>query len=254
MSASKLCDCCQAIDIVTLVETGSRLSIPHHRCWQELEAAVLFGCQLCRLLRFSIFQAYEAERDWDEGRVRQHHFEHDKEGLSCIYLAQARGGQAITYDRRPKHSDGSNCRFGDMGSSLEERFPEGLTIRPSLRVCSASEQMANVPGRLVTEYANLDLCKTWIDQCASSHVQCPRALNRALPTRLLDVGSSGHTSDFRLVETRGQKGQYVTLSHCWGKSRPPVMSTMTYEKNLECISIRYSATNIPGRCYRRPWS
>jgi hypothetical protein len=48
-----------------------------------------------------------------------------------------------------------------------------------------------------------------------------------LPSRVIDVGSND--DDIRLVETRGTTGQYLTLSHCWGKN--PVV--MTRQENLD---------------------
>jgi len=58
----------------------------------------------------------------------------------------------------------------------------------------------------------------WIKECQGTH-RCPSPpLNPALPSRVLDVSLSDHS--VKLVEMRGEKGQYIALSHCWGKSRP----------------------------------
>lgn len=66
---------------------------------------------------------------------------------------------------------------------------------------------------------------SWLDECASSHTACQiyreREASRVLPTRLLDLQSSGgrirvvHTADFAPEERRTCR--YVTLSHSWGQ-------------------------------------
>ncbi|OAA48464.1 HET domain-containing protein [Metarhizium rileyi] len=63
----------------------------------------------------------------------------------------------------------------------------------------------------------------WRQQCSTNHTQCsPLASWVNLPTRLVDVSS---LADIRLVETSGQQGQYVCLTHRWGDQEMPVKTT-----------------------------
>ncbi|CAN9244489.1 unnamed protein product [Alternaria alternata] len=58
--------------------------------------------------------------------------------------------------------------------------------------------------------------------------------NRPLPTRLLDLGRPDQQSNIALVETSGNRGRYVALSHCWGSSQP----LNTTRKNLIALKER----------------
>jgi hypothetical protein len=54
----------------------------------------------------------------------------------------------------------------------------------------------------------------WIATCDKDHDNCKRLANPALPTRVLDVGTEGASQTVMLVETNGQSGKYIALSHC----------------------------------------
>jgi hypothetical protein len=58
-----------------------------------------------------------------------------------------------------------------------------------------------------------------------------------LPTRVIDIGSKG--GNIKLYETTGEKGDYAALSHCWGQSANPVITT---SKNLpeRMASIKFN--------------
>ncbi|ESZ91953.1 hypothetical protein SBOR_7662 [Sclerotinia borealis F-4128] len=80
--------------------------------------------------------------------------------------------------------------------------------------------------------SSVEMATKWLRKCTESHDECRVRSNPAfLPSRLIDVGHSDQSGDYsvlRLVETREPLGsleseienewQYVTLSHCWGKS------------------------------------
>lgn len=64
----------------------------------------------------------------------------------------------------------------------------------------------------------------------------------ALPTRVVDVGSPGSTTPIlRLLETHGQRGMYLTLSHCWGT----VPITTTTKSNLEAHKASIPLDSLP---------
>jgi hypothetical protein len=60
--------------------------------------------------------------------------------------------------------------------------------------------------------------ESWAANCLHHHSRCSWNTNSpTLPTRVIDVVEK------RLVVTNGLKGEYITLSHCWGppdKNRP----------------------------------
>lgn len=69
-----------------------------------------------------------------------------------------------------------------------------------------------------------------MEDCRTKHKCRPPLLNPTLPTRVLDVFASDRT--VALLETRGQRGKYVALSHSWGKS-PRLMATKATVEDME---------------------
>ena len=61
----------------------------------------------------------------------------------------------------------------------------------------------------------------------------------SMPTRVIDVRSDGQ--DPRLHLTNSRKGEWVTLSHCWGKEKFLVTTTKNLERHLEGIAL----TDLP---------
>lgn len=64
---------------------------------------------------------------------------------------------------------------------------------------------------------SLELIKRWLDDCRENDPQC-RGPKTPLLTRVIDVGSPEENRQPRLLDTMpGQGGDYLALSHCWGK-------------------------------------
>ncbi|ETS82999.1 hypothetical protein PFICI_04875 [Pestalotiopsis fici W106-1] len=93
---------------------------------------------------------------------------------------------------------------------------------------------AVIPRRtsLLPDFA---LARARIHECSQRHSSCPDLKPRPLPTRVIDVGEDiRHGS--RLVETRGELGQYLALSHCWGNIQPRPLMTTT--ENISAMTTR----------------
>ncbi|KAH8745158.1 hypothetical protein F5882DRAFT_495285 [Hyaloscypha sp. PMI_1271] len=61
------------------------------------------------------------------------------------------------------------------------------------------------------------LTTAWLSECVSAHEGCGGDESSVLPKRVIHVGSEDVNP--RLIETiDGQRGRYVTLSYCWGRS------------------------------------
>lgn len=54
----------------------------------------------------------------------------------------------------------------------------------------------------------------WMKLCDASHPRCQGVAYPTLPTRVLDVGSGEEMDLVILLETNGQRGEYIALSHC----------------------------------------
>lgn len=80
----------------------------------------------------------------------------------------------------------------------------------------------------------MELAESWIRECESSHEGCRMDNHPALPTRVVDVGSS--VLDPHLyISTPGERAPYATLSHCWGGSSPLTTTLTTLGKHVEGI-------------------
>jgi hypothetical protein len=65
---------------------------------------------------------------------------------------------------------------------------------------------------------------SWLNDCISTHVDCPKPLNGPLPTRVIDVGPpDGSQSPFLSIPSTSKRSldspldaRYLALSYCWG--------------------------------------
>ncbi|KAF2273808.1 HET-domain-containing protein [Westerdykella ornata] len=77
--------------------------------------------------------------------------------------------------------------------------------------------------------------KEWIEECVAEHSDylCQAPEHPILPKRVVDVGRSNE--DVKLVETNGEKGQYICLSHCWGPTQIITTKLATLEDRKKGI-------------------
>ena len=83
---------------------------------------------------------------------------------------------------------------------------------------------------------------SWLRDCLENHPRCGGVQEVELPTRLLKLESRNKSFQLviTLVVTRGQRGKYATLSHCWGsleKPHPFTTSRATLEERITGISL-----------------
>jgi hypothetical protein len=102
---------------------------------------------------------------------------------------------------------------------------------------------ATIPGRLRTDdqYSQIALKRlcAWLRKCDFVH-QCAGALgsgtkSKKLPTRVLEVSTQGDS--IRLVDTRGNSGLYVALSHSWGTSHRLVTTKTNLADHMKRIRL-----------------
>src|ERR1700712_4686371 len=113
----------------------------------------------------------------------------------------------------------------------------------------------DIIGRKIEENAgseaSFQLIRKWVDVCVGSHVEClpSSSLNHPtqtvlgkpettlLPTRLIEIGPSDGTESPFLKLTRGERGRYISLSHCWGKSKLFTTTKATLAARMQGFSM-----------------
>lgn len=78
----------------------------------------------------------------------------------------------------------------------------------------------------------------WQKECDENHSTCSRARDYPLPTRLIDVGIDSFSKPYLLVSKPGDRGRWVTLSHCWGHSMSLKTTTSTLQKHQKGVPVK----------------
>ena len=83
----------------------------------------------------------------------------------------------------------------------------------------------------------------WLEECLETHKICSASTadDPPLPHRVIDVGSINGVAEPHLLETSGQVGNYLILSHCWGGGCP----IMTTSKNIQSHLIQLKLLDLP---------
>lgn len=82
--------------------------------------------------------------------------------------------------------------------------------------------------------------RTWIERCDKEHSGCHGERPPILPTRVLDLSAPG--GKVKLVESNGQRGDYIALSHCWGTSN----SFLTTRDNAQSMKNGFLPSQAPA--------
>ena len=90
--------------------------------------------------------------------------------------------------------------------------------------------------------ATISRLRSWNKRCDQEHQGCHSEQLPVLPTRILDVGDPESTGNVKLVETNGERGQYIALSHCWGTSN----SFLTTRGTLESMHNGFLPDQAPA--------
>jgi hypothetical protein len=91
---------------------------------------------------------------------------------------------------------------------------------------------------------NHDIARGWLADCCEKHRACPDSnILPVMPSRVLEVGTVSSPM-CRLVHTRGRKGHYVALSHCWGGPISPVLNKDTLEPFQQEIPLSSLPANF----------
>jgi hypothetical protein len=78
-----------------------------------------------------------------------------------------------------------------------------------------------IPGSTISD-EGLQRSLKWIGECSTYHKQCNKSQDSMkLPTRVLELS----LASVRLLESENVEGPYACLSHCWGTTGTPLVTT-----------------------------
>ncbi|RGP81364.1 beta-hexosaminidase 2 [Fusarium longipes] len=92
---------------------------------------------------------------------------------------------------------------------------------------------------LQTDVGSKAACRqiqTWLEECKGHEKCCNLHTEARLPTRVIEVSPS-YQQEPRIIESRGLKGSYATLSYCWGKDPFLTLNTSNYAQCVESLDI-----------------
>ncbi|EXJ96118.1 hypothetical protein A1O1_01244 [Capronia coronata CBS 617.96] len=219
LTTSNLCVACQAI-----FQSGTPRSDSGEVVHHGLEAlAVRAGkCHLCLTVFMSIDpEAYSSFRRGSTadsmGFAWISPIARDQARLKFRYV------KPTTADRATPSTNSSKTSLGWLESELG-LVVELILMHPKYAV---EPGVRTIDPRSVSTASkeSFDLAKQWIQDCTFNHMKCSVAETNATwkPTHLLDVTVRGPRGSPGVKLVDGifvdRLSDYVTLSHCWGKSK-----------------------------------
>jgi hypothetical protein len=219
-----------------------RAEVVHQPSISYLRGSALQGCPIClfflevlqqplRLQEPEPWGTFEANDSKKKKKKAKRAFDaarrHEEELGPCLVWGIT--VDDIHQDYAPHNGAVSGFRYGPRNSTV------------ALGVTASDSSPENIGTRNLLNHTDTGLCRDWLKQCQSKHRSCPPICESNLPTRLIDIGEPSNGVAPRLVETCGQRGQYATLSHCWGRSKPP----STTKANLSSRLLSMPLTLMP---------
>ena len=126
-----------------------------------------------------------------------------------------------------------------------DRYRSGRGLTKGMRDAGALHN--GIPRRLPEKNplsdANIRRIHGWLDDCVAKHGCCRTKKLPRLPTRVIDVGSSGGQNP-RLLETDRRPAHYLALSHCWGTQTAFEGHTRLLQSNLQDLLTEIPIASI----------
>ncbi|KIW26404.1 uncharacterized protein PV07_09501 [Cladophialophora immunda] len=251
LTPSTLCTACQSIFEPNTQKSEETGEIPHHGL-EEL-ASRASSCHLCLTVFMSIDpDAYRNFRNrglaidsvgfaWISPIAR------DQARLKFRYVKPTKS-EADKENRGPTpSSSGSKASLSLNWDETAGLVVELILMHPRFAV---EPGVRTIDPRSVSTASieSLDLAKQWIQDCSFNHMKCSvtsAADATWKPTHLLDVSIRGPkgTHGVKLVDGMfvDPLSEYVTLSHCWGKSK----TIRLHKGTLAALRQGVSVANLP---------
>lgn len=94
----------------------------------------------------------------------------------------------------------------------------------------------------------LQLARNWLKICETNHHSgsadgCPLVEEHELPTRVIDVGDGGARVPV-LIEGKGKRARYCTLSYCWGGISNVTTTSSTIHAHSQGIPLAAAPATV----------
>jgi Heterokaryon incompatibility protein (HET) len=90
---------------------------------------------------------------------------------------------------------------------------------------------------------NHEIAKSWLESCCALHGEGTQSAQASkLPTRVIDVGDLNGLQDPKIFLSGTSEGKYAALSHCWGGTISPLLTT----ENLESFQKSIPYCDLPA--------
>ncbi|KXH68820.1 hypothetical protein CSAL01_00088 [Colletotrichum salicis] len=230
----------------------------HHESFDALEEAARDGCGLCQLIleewNTDLCPLEEGQQRSMYSIAKQLQPSDIKLSINATHLyGRQLIDEALVFDEIMVQV-GAPYMYDDDGYDIWGCPVLLLTLSISEVLCEtwthADESTADTSpriagfriGRFETDEdlgsrRNHMLARQWLTDCRNSHKNCLSSQEHELPTRVIDVGEILDTEDVRSTLTKGAKGHYVALSHCWGCAISPTLTTETQWPFQDSITV-----------------
>ncbi|KAK4040497.1 heterokaryon incompatibility protein-domain-containing protein [Parachaetomium inaequale] len=146
--------------------------------------------------------------------------------------------------------------YADPNGSLRDARPKE-DIKLQYRWFMVDQQQPYEPQGDTAAESSFTQANTWIQECLANHKLCGNDEPSALPTRVLDLGEieacgegNGDTElEIRLIESSGQTGRYISLSHSWGGEHPLTTTTATIDQHKAGIPLSSLPATFRDACH-----
>ncbi|KAK0654005.1 heterokaryon incompatibility protein-domain-containing protein [Cercophora samala] len=248
--SESLCGICQEISLDQMGVSDDGKMQRHQPTYLALKQSMEKGCVLCRFIWDALGR--DISREGDRGADALAHVSNKYPGreISLVawpgvtptgYLDRI---QIITSGEIPDvdTDDEADDRAADPSMHPDHQFALSGVLDIFAYPDDAAAWHGGVTGRpLPTTDGSSDtdcaFATGCLQQCLSKHVGCGQpGENPLLPTRVLDLEPSDGSQLPYLLHTNGLRGQYSTLSHCWGGHVPITTRSDNIEEHKKAVS------------------
>lgn len=276
-SPMRLCSACSLLTPSYLQSFQVDNVLEHQPSFSALLASVEDGCEMCALFLDGLVESYTSRSSFSEdGEAERptradayqafHRIESSSDKSACLLQANIGGFSSngvedtlgVKYwipsswkmtklQRVPQRWNDPVATFSlcNRKGRLHCVFGSGIKLTgtvESINVLFSETELSPDP--------DFEIARRWMNRCIQNHPDCDIRENHErgrdhtnlphappqLPSRVIDVGNAAREP--HLFISQDIQAEYVTLSHCWGRTRPLVTTTSNIDEHILSIPIQ----------------